>query len=399
MSEQVEQINDCKGFDLLYKTAVVSLLGYVFFSDVVYAKLHFAIFKPATALCTLFFSCLYFALNWKNVKFKSLLVVTVLLTILYVIILHNQSSSYLYTPIFGILLIQKTHFSLKAIDVIFILQFILIAFEFFTHSHIYTQVTTGLFTIQEFDFDYETIMDDTGFRCKGMFVGILVATCFVINYSLIHRNDYKRTFWAFVMAVLINGRLAILICGFLFLYNYYMKHNKYAEKFNIRYIIAFGAVIAIVLMSFAIGSKSTAVVNFFNVFDFEDTSNAGRIVRYGLGLNALLNYSARELVFGSTYELFDQWNRPVPTESDAIGMLLEIGVVGFCFIVVSIIKGWRSGGQPFLMPNMVSHKLALFMSMLAIIQYRQLSGNLRGLMFWLLLLLIICENNYRKIYK
>lgn len=396
MSETVKTINNNQIINLSYLTAICFLFGYVFLSDIIVAKLDLPVFKTITALSTFFFSILYFSLDWKNVTFKPLLILSISLSILYIIFLHNQSSNYFYTPLFGILLVQRSHISLKYIDKIFILQFILVLYEFITQNHIYTQLTTGLITIKEVDFDYETIMDETGFRSKGLFPGILVATCFSINYSLINRNSFKKTFYSLLMSILINGRLAILICGLVFLYNYYLKHNKNKNKINISYVIMLVIVIILVILFLANFTTSTSLKNFLNVFNFQDTSNVGRIARYILGINALLNYNVNELILGSTYQLFDHWNRPVPPESDVIGMLLEIGLLGFVFIMTWIIKGWKSGSNSLIMPNLISHKFALFMSIIAIIQYRHLLGNVRGLMFWLLLLLIIKENLYTK---
>lgn len=381
----------------LYYIAIVSLFGYVFLSDFVYAIFHIGFFKPLTALCTLCFAGAYLILEWKNIVFKWLLIIATILTVIYIGILHNEQFNYLYTPIFGILLVQKPSKSLKAVDCIFVLQLGILFFEFITKQHCYTQITTGLFTIRELDFDYDTIMDETGFRAKGLFSGILVATCFAINYSLINRNNFKKSFLALVMAIFTNGRLAMLICGTVFLYNVYIKHNRSNNKFNLPYLFFFASTIVIGAIIFALNAKSNAAQNLLNVFDFQDTANAGRIMRYGLGIDALFDYNSVELLLGSTYELYDQYNRLVPTESDVLGMLLEIGVVGFGFVFIWLIIGWRSGSVKIFMPNYISHKFVLLMSVLAIIQYRHLSGNLRGLMFWFLLLLIIYENNKKQI--
>ena len=382
-------------YTVIYNCAIISLFGYVFLSDFVNAVLHVGAFKPATALLTVLFSGLYIGLDWKNLVYKKVLIVSFSLTLLYILILKNEQSNYLYTPLFGFLLVQKPAVSLKAIDKIFIIQFVALFYEFVTRHHLYDKVTVGLFILKELDFDYESIMVETGFKCKGLFIGVLVATCFVINYSLINRNNIKKSFWAMVMSILINGRLAMIICGLVFLYNYYLKTNGYKTKFNYSYIIGIG--IAIVLGGFVVAttSDSLAVQNLFRVFDTSEASNAGRIARYGLALNALSNYGFVDYLFGSKYELLDQWNRVVPPESDVLGMLLDIGIVGFGVVLVGLFFGWKSGKQPLFLPNMISYKFALLMSVISIIQYRHLSGNLRGLMFWFLLMLILYENNYK----
>ena len=382
----------------LFIAAISSLIGYVFLSDFVYAMLHIGFFKPLTALCTLFFAGLFILFNWRNLQFRPLFIGSIMLMFLYVVFFKNATYlSYFYTPIFAFLLIQRPVLSANAIDKVFIAQFFLLVIEFVTRHHLYTQITTGLFTTYELDFDYEATFDETGFRCKGLFAGVLVATSFVINYALINRNDYKKSFWAFIMAILTNGRLAMLICGVIFLYNFYIKRTHYKEKFNMAYLTALVCIIVIGALIFISTANSTAALNLINAFDLQSTANAGRIARYGLGLDAYSNYSSIEMITGSSYELLDQWNRVVPTESEVLGMLLEIGLVGFIFNISGIINAWYSGNSRIFTARRISYKFSLLMTIVAIIQYRHLLGNLRGLMFWLLLLLIILENKQSKI--
>lgn len=387
-------------YNVIYMAAILSLCCYVFLCDFAYAIFNMSFLKPISALSTLIFAGFFFVLDWKRIKFKEFLLVSFFLTILYTVVLHNQSSSYLYTPIFGVLMVQRPKISLKLIDIIFFIQLLLLLFEYITRHHLYTQVTTGLFTIKELDLDsyYESLVDETGFRAKGLFFGVLVATSFAINYSLIYRNNYKKSFLGLLMALLIGGRLAILICGSIFLYNFYIKKNHYKTKFNVTYIVIFFSIVSLGVFLIATFSNSIAVQHMLNVFNMEDTSNAGRIARYGLGLAALLNYSPSELLFGSTYELFDQWNRPVPTESDILGMLLEIGIIGLSLVFYGVVRCWRSSRDKLFMPNFISHKYVILMSVMAMIQYRHLSGNVRGLMFWFVLLLILDINKKGILY-
>lgn len=381
----------------LYIAAIASLFGYVFLSDFVYAMLHIAFFKPLTALFTLLFAGVFILLEWKDLQYKPLLIGSIILTFTYIILFQNTAYlSYFYTPIFGFILIQRPTLSLKAIDRIFFIQFILLTIEFITRHHLYTKITTGLFTTYVLDFDYEAIFDEAGFRCKGLFTGVLVATSFVINYSLINRNNYKKSFFALIMAILTNGRLAMLICGIIFIYNFYIKRTHYKEKFNMTYIVLLTSVITLVTVIFIATAKSTAALNFISIFDVQSTSNAGRLARYVLGWNAFTNYSLIEMVKGSTYELLDVWGREVPTESEILGMLLEIGIIGFAFNIAGIIYAWRSGHSRLFSASHISYKLALLITIISILQYRHLSGNLRGLMFWFLLLSIINENKINK---
>ena len=385
-------------YNYIFKAAILSLFCYVFFSDFAYAVFHLGFLKPISALCTVLFAGSFFMLDWRNIRYKPFLLVSFILTIFYIGVLHNKSPNYMYTPIFGILMIQRPDISRKYLDKVFVIQLLLLAVEFATRHHLYTQLTTGLFTIQELDHDYETMFEETGFRAKGLFAGVLVSSCFAINYSLLNSNNYLKSFLSLVMAIFTNGRLAMLICGAIFLYKIYLKRNKNSIKFNKAYLVWMVVLLILFIVVLVSAAESTAVQNFIDVFNFESDSNQGRMIRYGLGMEALMNYKPLELAFGSTYELFDQWNRSVPPESDIVGMLLEIGIIGLLYVLWGLIRAWLSDNTALLMPNIVSSKFVLALSFVAMIQYRHLSGNVRGLMFWFLVYMII-DNKFLKVNK
>lgn len=376
----------------IYNIGLYSLFCYVFLSDFVVAVLHIGCVKPVSALIALLFMGVFIVINYGICRFRSYFVISLLFMISYIFVFKNTTSlNYFYTVIFAFYLIQMPQKSLKALDLVFGSQLILLFVEFLTKHNFYTSVTSGLFTVVELDFNTE-LFEETGFRAKGLFAGVLIATCFAINYSLIHRNDYIRSLLALVMSILISGRLAIIITGVVFLYNFYCKSTHYKKIFDKAMLFKIGAVLFLGGLFFASFASSASAKHLIDVFSMSSSSNFGRLMRYVLGYNAFCDYSLEDKLKGGLYELYDQWDRPVPTESEVLGILLEVGILGFIFVFVPFFKAWRTAKTPFLVSNYISAKFALFLSFISILQYRHLVGNPRGILFWFLIFTILCQN-------
>lgn len=102
----------------------------------------------------------------------------------------------LYTIIFGWILFQNPSFTFKCLFFLFITQFVCILYESLSGHFLYTEITSGTFNQNEYD--YSGVMDyfsDTGFRPKGLFPGTLIGASFIIYYSLLMRNNLLMMFW------------------------------------------------------------------------------------------------------------------------------------------------------------------------------------------------------------
>ena len=80
-------------------------------------------------------------------------------------------------------------------------------------------------------------------------------------------------------------------------------------------------------------------------------------------------------------------------------MFLDIGLIGVVFYIYYFIQAWKSDKQ-FLLgleSKLISFKLVILITFLAFVQYEHINGNVRGMLFWFLILSEISKNNFRKI--
>lgn len=372
----------------IYSATLLFLFGYVFLSDFIIAMLGFSHIKLVFALGTLLCGATYCVIYYKNLILKKFLWLPLIFVFLYIFIFRSTASiSYFYTAVFAFLLIQKPLKTIKLLDIVFLLQFLLILYEFFSQELLYTSVTSGLFNVRDIEQNIK-IFEESGFRPKGMYTGVLEATSFVITYSFINRNNFKKVFFSFLMAIILNGRMAMIMTSFILFYNMYLYGQKIhiykkVMKLSIFLIVAIGVIALTELRS-----SSLRVNHLFSVINPTSNSFKGRILGYTLAYEHYFNeYSLPQKLFGSTYELIGTNNTFSAAESDVLGMLLEIGLVGFLFIVFNILYAWRKSNDKLFENTYVSIKLILTLVLICLIQYRYLSGNIRGMTFWFLILL------------
>lgn len=388
--------------NIAYYFCVISLFGYVFFADFFIAVMGLPMIKLVFAIGAFFFGGLYCLLNYKRLVLKNYLWIPVILCALYVVIIHNTVSINLfYTAIFGFLLVQNRKLSDRSLSFVFWIQFFLVLYEFLTHNLLYTEVSTGLFSISVFEYKDE-IFEVSGFRPKGLFPGTLISTAFTIYYACIYRNSLTKTFFAMVMAIMLNGRMAMVSTVFIFMWCYYAhgsKNLRLSQGSRKRIIITFAVLWAVILIYL-----STTVIqigHLFDILNFTTDDNKGRIARYGLGIQEyFFNYSIIQKLFGSKYELFDAFNRSVPPESEIIGMFLEIGLCGFLFYLVTLIYAFRLSSEKVFDTKVVSVQMVVLLTFICMIQYRHVNGNPRGIMFWYMVLSFYLDykrkGNYQK---
>ena len=373
----------------VYWLALLSIALYVFFSDFLLATLGLLFLKPVFALGSFFFSGLYCIISANRIQQMAFLVVPVLLIGIYILFKNSAAISFFYTSVFGVLFIQNQNIAKKIFLFVFAAQFVLLFYEVLTQSLIYTTVTSGLFRVIEFEQNIE-IYEESGFRAKGLFAGTLVAASFTIYFSFIFRNNIKLAFAAFIMALLVNGRMAILMTGIIFcinLYNYGLAHHVTARTIK----VCFFFVLLLILAYIATKAQSSIrAEHLLNVFNFQSDDNSGRLYRYLTAVQEyFLNYSPLKKITGGEYELYDVYGRTVAAESELIGTLLEAGIIGFIWNATAFFLAWKSSDKALFSPKKVTDRLILLLTLLCIIEYRHLSGNLRGLMFWFILLTII----------
>ena len=388
---------------VLIKILIILLFVSSIYSNIIIAVFHVSIFKTLIAVLFIILFSFQFFLDHKAFKNKQILILPFLLIVIYILIRPQMGSINLfYTVIFGWVLIQDYDFSIKIIKITFFIQLGLVFYESFTNTVVYSFIESGVFAKNKFD--YESLNISTvGFRPKGLFQGTLVASSFVIYLSMIFRNNIKMLYLIFLMSILVNGRLALLISGFILLFKlfkkydiiiFYKKVNPTKKIFFFLFPFLFFLIILFLVL------PSVNLQNLLNTFNLDSTANLGRLYRYVQATLTYLDYDTLSKLIGSTsYEFFDEYGRVVPAESGLLSMFLDIGLIGVLFYSYYFIKVWRTD-RSFILDldvKKISFKFVLVLSLLAFLQYEHINGNLRGILFWFLFLTQLTIDSKNKI--
>lgn len=386
--------------NLIHSLCLISIIGYAYLADIL-AVFGFTPAKLIFAASTLLFALLFCVSQFNKLRLKVYLFIPFVFLLLYVFVFHNTNSlSYFYTAILAFFFIQDDTKTKKYLDYLFAIQFLLVLYEVVTQNLIYSNIVTGIFNTQEVEIKTE-LFDESGFRAKGMFTGCLEATSFAIGYSLISRNNLKRSFLGFAMAVLLNGRMAMFITFAILVYNliiYARKHR--VSKATIK-VIFISLAIVFVSALVALSSTSQKVSHLLSAFSPESNSFMGRTVSYALAAEEyFVNYGFREKLLGSEYELIRLTDgREMSAESDILGMLLEIGLIGFLFIISNLFIAYRKTQEKIFEPDHISFKFAILCMLLCMVEYRFANGNVRGILFWFILFGAMTQNKRNIIQK
>lgn len=387
--------------DPIYLGLILFLFGYVFFADFLISVFGLTFMKGLCAIGTLLFGGAYCAVNISRLRLAQFLFIPIIVLFVYVIVFHSTYAlSYFYTAIFAFFLIQNPKKAQTFFDYVFIIQFLLVFYEVLTQTLLYTEVTTGLFNARELEQKVE-LFDESGFRAKGLFTGCLEATSFAINYSLIFRDNRKKAFFAFLMTLLLNGRMAMIITFTVLVYNLIIfAREHHISKRTIRvFFVCFMLAISSLLAYFSTSSQK--IGHLLSAFSPESDSFLGRTESYVLAFNEYFNvYGPWEKIVGSEYELIRLIDgRQMAAESDILGMLLEIGLIGFLFILFNIIKAYRTSREKLFEPSHISVKMVIVLLFICMIEYRHGAGNIRGVMLWFILLSCYLQNTKLPVIK
>lgn len=289
----------------------------------------------------------------------------------------------------GYIIAKEWKYCSPYLDAIFCLQLVLLLYEFLTHSYVFHEISGGIVDVQSNNFDVDVMEDmaqEVGFRTKGLFGGTLTASSFVLYYSYLNKDNRVKLLLCLFMAFLIKGRFAILSVFLLFTYDYFkvLKKKYNRSTLIIATVAGVGALVSILWLLSSFASSIPFVYNLLHAFDPNAAGNFGRIWSYTLAYDTYMNdYGALQKLFGGTYELLDQYGRPgVSAESELLGQLLEIGLVGVLFYILAFIVLFRAPRN-----TGVSIKFVAFMTLMAYLEYRHCSGNMRAMFFWTLFFL------------
>lgn len=365
---------------MIGKLLVVCILVYCMVGDFVTAVFGFNYIRLVSLLGFMMLLPVYYIKG----KDRNILIISAfaffLILLFHMICGNTNSASFFYTILFGYILFSEKKNTLRYLDYIFVVQFFLVVVEVFLNRHFYLVVYSGIINPTVLDYtDALSLFDETGFRPKGLFPGTLVGCSFTIFYSVLNKDSKKRTLWALIMALLMNGRLAILITSVIAAYHFFKdkRTGKYdLKKFAIISLFASLLVVGLYFTSQGVKDRVDRILSAF-VFD-ESSNNLGRVMIYVAAYNTYINnYDLKSKMFGGEYEILDDYGRSKAAESDVIGMLLEIGVMGSLIYWIALLRLFRNNSN-----NFVPISFVALLTVFAWIEYRHLTGNVRGSMFW-----------------
>ena len=381
----------------LIKILIVLVFGYVFYADLLIALTHFNFVKIFFAGLIFLFFCLNIILNNKILKQKKIMVYASMIMLFYLLMWGGMGKlNLLYTIIFGWILFQNPSFTFKCLFFLFITQFVCILYESLSGHFLYTEITSGTFNQNEYD--YSGVMDyfsDTGFRPKGLFPGTLIGASFIIYYSLLMRNNLLMMFWIFIMAYLLNGRMAMIVSFVTFslclINQINISHYKRNLSLGLKCVLGVFCIFILGIILYH-SMSSVRLDHILSIFDTDNTNNAGRVFRYIEGLITYFSdYNVKDKLFGKTdYELYDLYGRSIPPESEIVGMLLEIGLAGLFLYLYALKKLWQKEKVVFVNfhSTYLNLKYVVFWTFVCMLQYRHVAGNQRGTLFWF----VFCDN-------
>ena len=374
------------------KIVIILLVFYCFVGQFVESVIGIPYVRFLSFLGMLTFVPLYFFVE-KDFTVAKISIIIIAFAIIYIVVGSKPPTSALYTILFGYFFYRERKFSGKVLDFIFVIQVILMLYETFFNTFLYSDVTTGLFTSKDVAGSEEIeVMErqESGFRPKGLYMGFLEAAAFNIYYCLINKDSRKRLWGSLFASFLINGRLSVLISLFVLLVYLFKKHKK-----KINYVMMLSCFIGFVIVISTLYASNDLVQKrvdrILSSFDMSDNSNnGGRIFYYYLGYEEFFNvYDYKSKLFGNDYELVNEWGKKASAESDLLSMLLEIGFVGTLIYVFAFVNMLRYNSN-----TIISARMVTILTLLAYLEYRHATGNIRGTLFWFLYFMTINPPNY-----
>ena len=87
--------------------------------------------------------------------------------------------------------------------------------------------------------------------------------------------------------------------------------------------------------------------------------------------------------------MVNEWGKKASAESDLLSMLLEMGLVGTLIYVFAFVKMLRYNSN-----TIISARMVTILTLLAYLEYRHATGNIRGPLFWFLYFMTVNPPNY-----
>lgn len=365
----------------IFLIPLVNSFGFYFFKP---------IFLVASFSC--FFMYLLFSIRPKLKKFAFFVYFFVFFMIPICIFVWSEYGelNLLLTPLLGFVLFYNKNDFLRVIKLIILVNLIVVCYEFVFSEYLFTSFTSGFIAQSDRVLDTK-IYGDVGFRAKGIFSGPLDATSFVILSCIIFRHQKLILTVLLLTALLLNGRLCIIIAFTIYLGSYV---SAGAGKGLLGSLITIFSVIflaIVIVFSFIFVQSESAMINFVNLMDFNSGSNYYRLYYFLDGLNTFFNYDLNFFLFGNS-GYFESVNVN-SAESGFINQALNIGLFGFLFYFIWVLY--------LLFKSLILSQQFMFICILclfaSLIVFRVDAGFMRGSMLWFSIFLIRDELMYKKV--
>jgi len=238
------------------------------------------------------------------------------------------------STITALIIISNYTFFIKVMSWFIFITFLLAAFEFFTKEYLFIVFRDTVFGYRPLDEIFFGGYSKV-FRAKVYFEGPLALSQFAIGAALLYRKNLKILILILLIAVFANGRLGIVVCGFILALYFINKYNlisiiKKPKVFSILLVIL---VFGFILLPSFIDQASLDRLN--DAFNVSNHGNSTRIQYWINGFNMLLETDLVHLIFGNNGYYESIYHNS--TENGWLALLVNNGLIGFSYYFIPII--------------------------------------------------------------
>ncbi len=248
--------------------------------------------------------------------------------------LVKQDINIYLSAITALIIISNYNYFLKVMSWFIVLTFLLAAFEFFTKEYLFVVFRDTLFGYRPLDEHffggYAKI-----FRAKVYFEGPLALSQFAIGSALLFRKNLKILILILLIAVFANGRLGIVICGFILAMYFFKKYNLISiiKKPKVLAILLVVLVFVILLLPNFIDQASLDRLK--EAFNTSNQGNSDRIQYWVNAFNMLFDTDFIHFVFGNNGYYESVYNNS--TENGWLSLLVNNGLIGFLYYFIPVV--------------------------------------------------------------
>lgn len=238
------------------------------------------------------------------------------------------------STITAIIVISDYDYFLKIMSWFITLTFFLAVYEFLTKEYLFVVSRDTIFGHRPLD---EAFFGGVAniFRAKVYFEGPLALSQFAIGAALLFRKNLKILILITLIAVFANGRLGMVVCGFILALYFIDKYSLLSliRKPKIVLILMIVGVSTLLILPSLLDQASLDRLK--EAFNTSNQGNLDRIQFWIYGFNMLLQTDIIHFIFGNNgyYESIYLNN----TENGWLSLLVNNGLIGFLYYFIPVI--------------------------------------------------------------